>query len=579
MVIVNNHQNAMDDNQRPGQPRWFSRRRMLQTAGGASIFALAGCSGGGGSETPTETDAGSGDGGGDDTDDSTPTETETSSDDSMDRRGGSLTVAQAGVPPDWDPVKGLGVPSSIVGENFFSTLYTYNDGLELIPNDLATGLPESEREGSRWIVEIVDDARFHNGDPVTAEDVIYTFQAPMDEGSWVASSWNMITEMEAVDEQTVQFDLEFSYGAFPGALGSMQVVPKAVREADPEKFATREPVGSGPFRFVDWTENEFVTLARWDDYWGESTPNLEEVTFVPIPESTTRVTHFKTDDSAIMQTIPPKLYSTVEAIEGSAIAETPALSYSYLTFNLKEGETTKPEVREAIDYCFDMDQAVERFVVPSGVRQYQPLPIPTAEAWDMPIEEFESMAVGKDIDRAKALFEEADVPSNWSCTILCPPDDIRENVCVTVANGIKEAGYDAQVNRLDWGTYLEKFTTGNPDDYNMYSLGWSVSPDPDYQMYNMYHISGSGANSGHYWNDEEVMAKIQRSRESVDREERRQLYIDIQREIISQRVQLPGWNPKEVWAVKDYVQDFQIHAIPAQNPQVFTSEHNIWVDQ
>jgi peptide/nickel transport system substrate-binding protein len=571
----------MDDRQRLDRIPRLSRRRVLQTTGGASLFALAGCSGGG-SGTPTATDAASGDGdgggnGGDDT--ATPTETETGDDDSMDRRGGTLTVAQAGVPPDWDPVKGLGVPSSIVGENFFSTLYTYNDGLELIPNDIATGLPESERDGQRWIVEIVDDARFHNGDPVTAEDVMYTFQAPIDEGSWVASSFNMITDMEAVDDRTVQFDLEFPYGAFPTSLGSMQIVPKAVREADVQRFSTTEPIGSGPFRFVDWTENEFVTIERWDDYWGESTPNLDEVTFVPIPESTTRVTHFKTDDSAIMQTIPPKLYSTVEAIDGSRIAETPALSYTYLTFNLKEGQTTKLDVRRAIDYCFDMDRAVEQFVVPSGVRQYQPLPIPTAEAWDMPIEEFESMAVGKDIDRAKELFEAADVPNNWSCTILCPPDDIRENVCVSVANGIKEAGYDAQVSRLDWGTYLEKFTTGNPSDYNLYCLGWSVQPDPDYQMYNMYHISGAGANNGHYWDDEEMMQKIQRSRESTDRDERRQLYIDIQRAIIEQRVQIPGWNPKEVWAVKEYVNDFQIHAIPAQNPQIFTSEHNIWVDQ
>ena len=569
----------MADRSETDRSQWLSRRRVLRTTGGASILALAGCSGGGGSETPTETDAGSGDGGGGDSDDSTPTETETGTDDSMDRRGGTLTVAQAGVPPDWDPVKGLGVPSGIVGENFFSTLYTYNDGLELIPNDLATGLPESERGGQRWIVEIVDDATFHNGDPVTAEDVMYSFQAPMDEGSWVASSWNMITEMEAIDEQTVQFDLEYSYGAFPGSLGSMQIVPKAVREADVEKFSLEEPIGSGPFRLSDWTENEFATIVRWDDYWGESTPNLEEVTFVPIPESTTRVTHFKTGDSGVMQDIPPKLYSTVEGISDSRIAEKAALGYTYLTFNLKEGETTKPKVREAIDYCFDMDQVVEKFVEPAGVRQYQPLPIPTAKAWDMPIEEFESMAVGKDIDRAATLFEEANVPSNWTCTILSPPDDVRENVCVTVANGIKEAGYDAQVTRLDWGTFLEKFTTGNPDDYNMYSLGWSVSPDPDYQMYDMFHISGAGANQGHYWNDEEMMAKIQESRESTDREKRRQLYIEIQKAIVEQRVQLPGWNPKEVWAVKDYVKDFQIHSIPAQNPQIFTSEHNIWVDK
>ncbi|MWG33510.1 ABC transporter substrate-binding protein, partial [Halomarina oriensis] len=398
-------------------------------------------------------------------------------------------------------------------------------------------------------------------------------------GSWVASSFNMITEMEAVDETTVQFDLEYTYGAFPGSLGSMQIVPKAVREADPEEFGLRSPVGSGPFVFDDWTENEYATISKWEDYWGESTPNLDEVTFVPIPESTTRVTNFKTGESSVMQDIPPKLFSTVESISDASIAETPALSYTFLTFNLNEGETTKPAVREAIDYSFDMDRVVQQFVEPAGVRQYQPIPIPTAEAWDMPIDEFEAMAVGKDTDQARSLFEEAGVPDDWTCNILCPPDDVRENMCVSVANGIKEAGYDARVNRLDWGTFLEKFTTGKESDYHIYCLGWSVNPDPDYQMYNMYHESGSGANSGHYWDDPEAMEMIEQSRQSTDREERRQLYIDIQTEIIQQRVQIPAFNPKGIWAARDDVMDFQIHAVPSQNPQVFTSEHNIWLDR
>ncbi|WP_197427786.1 ABC transporter substrate-binding protein [Halogeometricum sp. CBA1124] len=535
-------------------------------------MALAGCAGGSGDGDTTNTGGGS-------TDATATQSDETEQSDQQSKVGGSLTVAQAGAPPDWDPVKGLGVPSAIVGQNFFSTLYTYNDALELVPDDLAAGLPEPERDGQRWTVEIVDNAKFHNGDPVTAEDVMYSFQAPIDEGSWVASSFNMITDMTAVDETTIQFDLEYTYGAFPGSLGSMQIVPKAVREADVDKFSREEPIGSGPFVLDGWKENEFATIKRWDDYWGESKPNLDEVTFVPIPESTTRVTNFKTGESAIMQDIPPKLFSTVESIQDGRIAETPALSYTYMTFNLKEGETTKPKVREAIDYTFDMDQVVEKFVEPAGVRQYQPIPIPTAKAWDMPINEFEQMAVGKDIDKAKSLFEEADVPGNWSCKILCPPDDVRENMCVTIANGIKEAGYKAQVQRLDWGTFLEKFSTGNKDDFNMYSLGWSVSPDPDYQMYDMYHISGAGANQGHYWNDEEAMQMIEESRKTTDRERRRELYIEIQKMIIEQRVQLPAWNPKGVWAVKDHVEDFQIHAIPSQNPQLFTDEHNIWVDE
>jgi peptide/nickel transport system substrate-binding protein len=538
----------------------------MQTTAASSVLGLAGCSGqeGGNEDTPTPTSTATG---GSDNDDETDNP----------KLGGHLKVAQAGQPPDWDPILGLGVPSAIVGSNFFSVLFTYDNDLQLVSDDLTTGLPETERDGQRYIVELVDDAEWHNGDPVTAEDVQYSFLQPREEGSWKASSWSMLDSTEIIDEQTIQFNLDYPYGAFSSALASMEIVPKDVREEDPEAFA-QNPVGSGPFKLDDWAENEFATVVRWDDYWGDRDPYVDKVTFSPVTENTTRITEFK-QNSHIMQDIPPKLFSSVRNIEDAQIRQKPSLSYTYTGFNLNEGETTKPKVREAIDYCFDMDEVVEQFVEPAGVRQYQPIPIPTAKAWDMPIDEFKAMAVGKDIDTASSLFDEANVPADWECTMLAPPDDVRENMMVTIANGIKEAGYNASVTRLDWGTFLEDAYTGKAEDYNMYTLGWSVSPDPDYQMYNMYHESGAGANHGHYWSDDEVMETIEEARRTPDYEKRRELYIEIQKEVIGQRVQIPGWNPKAVWATKDTVNDFFLHPIPSENPRIATQWNNIWLDE
>ncbi|MWG36968.1 ABC transporter substrate-binding protein, partial [Halomarina oriensis] len=397
-------------------------------------------------------------------------------------------------------------------------------------------------------------------------------------GSWVASSWSMLDTMETVDETTVQFDLSFPYGAFGHALASMQIVPKAVREADPQAFGGQNPVGSGPFRFTEFTEGEFTRLERWDDYWGETTPNLERVEFVPVPEATTRVTQFKTTDAGLLKDVPAKLYGTVEDIGDASVQSSDALNYGFVTFNLNEGETTKPAVREAIDYCVDLDAVSERFWNPVGGRQYQPMPAALAEAWDMPLDEFESMAVGKDIDRAKTLFEEAGVPDDWTCRMIYEPLDPIQQMMVTIANGIKEAGYDAEVVNLDRGTFLENFTTGKAADYNVYSLDWGLSPNPDYQMFNMYHESGAGANQGHYWDDPEVMEMIERSRQSTDREERRQLYIDIQTEIIQQRVQIPAYSMKAVWGVKDYVKDFQVTPLTDMNPRLVSASNNVFVE-
>lgn len=550
-----------------------SRRRFLQFTGGATAVALAGCTGGGegneSTDSPTDSDSG---GGGGSTDEPTDTATE-----STVQQGGTLQVAQAKSPPDFDPVLQLGGPAAIIGGRFFSNLYTYDEGTNLIPGELVTGMPEVEQGGQRYIVEIVDDAVFHNGDPVTAEDVAYSFQAPIDEETRMAGSYGMVNNIEVVDDVTVQFDLDYQYGAFPGALAGMGIVPKSVREEDKGAFGLN-PVGSGPFQLTEYSENEVTRLEKWDDYWGDLDPNLDAVEYVPIVEPTTRVTNFNQGNSHLMQSIPPQLISTVENMDSGAVQQQPALGYRYITFNLKAGETTKPKVREAIDYCVDFQEVVDRFVAPAGVRQYQSLPNPQAESWDMPMDKWKSWAVGKDTDEAASLFEEAGVPSDWECLMLCPPDDLREQMLVSIGNGIREAGYKATVQRLDWGTYLEKFTSGDPDDYNLYALGWSVSPDPDYQMHDMFHESTAGTNQGHYWSDDEAMEMIMEARKSTDRERRRELYIQIQDKILQQRVQLPAWNTVETWGVRNEVQDFSLHPIPVENPRVTTGYQNVWLD-
>jgi peptide/nickel transport system substrate-binding protein len=220
----------------------------------------------------------------------------------------------------------------------------------------------------------------------------------------------------------------------------------------------------------------------------------------------------------------------------------------------------------------------EKFWHPIGTRQYQPMPDAMAESWNMPLEEWENMAVGKDIDKASQLFEEAGVPDDWECTMIYEPLEPIRRMMVSLGNGIQEAGYEANVVNLDRGTFLERFTSGNADDYNLYSLDWGLSPNPDYQIYNMYHEQGAGANQGHYWSDDEVMEMIERSRRTSDREERRQLYIDIQNEVIQQRVQLPAYNLKAVWGQKDFVNDFRVTPMTDRNPVLVSPENNVSAD-
>ena len=531
-----------------------SRRQLLGTVGTAGVVGLAGCVGG---DDETETPADDGTTG--DSDTTTDSETPASS-------GGTFNFAQTKSPLDFDPLQANDVPSLQVVERIFDSLYTYEEGTTLTP-ELAAGDPEVSREGTRYVVSLKDGVTFHNGDPITAEDVRYSYIAPEEEETENGSEFTMIDTIETVDERTVQFDLEFPFGPFRHKL-AWQPVPKSVREADKEAFNTSAPVGSGPFEFVDWQEGDFVELQRYDDYWGEPKPNVETLRFEPVEEPTTRVTTLRNGENHLIQTVPPKLYSTVEGIESASIQERPGLGYYYLAFNCNEGPTASKTVREAIDYAVSMDDAVSNFVEPAGNRLDQPLPNSLVESWDFPGDEWADIGHEKDLEQAQALMEEADVPMDYEWTIIVPPDDKREQIGITVSNALKEIGFsNATVQRLDWGAFLDKYSTGNEDDYNMYTLGWVDEVDPDGYLYFMFHESEEGSTNGCYYTNDEVMDKLDRARESPDRAERKQLYTEVVTTILEDRPHLPAYNLKNSFGVREEVEGFRPHTIAGINPR------------
>ena len=546
----------------------IDRRSFIAGTGAAGLTALAGCSGGGGDDTPTD---GSGDGG-----DSTPTPQQTT--------GGTLNLAQVKSPIEFDPIVLNDVPSDQVAIQMFEGLYTYGAGTDIV-TELATGEPKVSNSGTRYEVTMTTDATFHNGEPVTPEDVKYSFEAPVKEDTENASEFNMIKSITTKGEDTIQFDLKYAYGPFMNTLAAGRIVPKEYRENNKKKFNTSAPIGSGPFKFDSWQEGSYVDLVRNDDYWGEPMANLAKIHFTPVEEATTRVTTLRNGENDVIEEIPPKLYSTVRNIEDASIDQVPGIGYFYLSFNCKQGPTTDPKVREAVDYCFSMDEAVKNYVEPTGIRQYSPFPASITKDWGFPIDEWKQIPHDKNISKAKSLFEEAGVPTDYSWRIIVPPDDKREQIGISVSNGLKEAGFsNVSVQRLDWGAFLEQYITGSEEDYNMYTLGWSGTPDPDAFTYYMFGRTKDtlGVTNGSYYgaNSEkgkQAAQKIVDARKSPDRAERKKLYTEAVTTILEDRAHLPAYNLKNSFGVKSYVKDFTSH--PVDSFHVTTGHNNVSIDK
>lgn len=506
--------------------RATSRRRLLEAFGAAGAIGLAGCS-----NVPGTGPGDSGD---------------------SDR----LTIGQATPPEAFDPIVLSDGASAQVVDQVVQGLYTYSrDGTEIVP-ELAAGEPRRNDDGTQWTVEIDGNATFQTGDPVTAEDVKYSFEVPVAEETANAEEVNAIDTVEVVGDRTVRFVLEYPYAAFEHVL-TWYVVPKAVRESDPDAFA-ETPVGSGPFEF-DGRQDGAVRLARWDDYWGDPVPAIEGVEFVTVERPADRLTKVTTGENDVVESVPPNLWDSVEDADGVSVEAVDAPNYFYVAFNCNEGPATDPDVREAVDYAVSLDEVVGNVIEPAGTRQYSPLPPQVAESWDMPVDEWEAVPHDRDLDRTKELLDGADVSDDWTATILVPPDDKRRQLGIAVANGLDEAGYGANVERLEWETFRERSVSGSADDYDVYVSGWSAAPDPDRFLYPLFSGAARGVTDGTFYG--KVTDAVAEARRTPDRERRRSLYAEAVSTVLEDRAHLPAYGLQNSFGVQSYVRDFAAHPV------------------
>jgi peptide/nickel transport system substrate-binding protein len=556
-----------------GSPRQENRRRFLQAAAAAGIVGLAGCAGG----------EGNGNGDGDGTPTATAPATDTEPGATERDRGGSLKFAQTSSPVELDPVNNSGGNYSIMLKNLvYDPVLGYDRNTNLVPI-LAEEVPTLE--GNEFTLNLDPNARFHNGDQVTAEDVKYTFEATLEEETSYASNFSVVDTIEVEDDTTAHFTLTEPYVPILHAIAH-HVAPKSVREKDPEGFGIDTFVGAGPYQVTEFVENDHVTMAGWDDYWGAGSPHLDEVTFTPINEPTNRVTQLQTGEQDVINRIPPQFWNTVKNMDDADVISGPSLSYQFAAFNQNEGECAKRDVRLAIDHCVNLDQTIEQYIKPGGGRIYSPLPSSVANAWDMPLDKWKNSWADKDIDRAKELFEQAGVPDDWTCNIIVSSTEKRRQTAVSIANGIQEAGYDAQVQYLDFATMLERYNSGDASQVNIYLLGWTRAPDPDRFLYELLHIDG--AFQGQYYDNDRFNELLAEARVTADREQRREMYIEAIDLFVEDRVHLPLYYTSVSMGVKNYVKGLKTHPISTYNPYLYgnrnnthadTEGSNVWVDR
>ncbi|MEA2650828.1 MAG: peptide/nickel transport system substrate-binding protein, partial [Chloroflexota bacterium] len=230
--------------------------------------------------------------------------------------GGTVRIGTAGYPDSLNPGNGLLSEAYTMYELVYDTPISVNSSGEYVP-ELASEWSASD-DGLTWTMKIIEGVTFHDGEPLTAEDVAYSLQLYKDteDFPFLPSYASNFETIEATDDTTVTLTTAEPLGNFEANMTFIYVLPKHIweAEADAVEFENAEMIGSGPFKLVEAVQGESVELAANTDYWGTK-PNVDGVIFQKFANADARITALTTGDIDAVTEFPATAVSALQNAE------------------------------------------------------------------------------------------------------------------------------------------------------------------------------------------------------------------------------------------------------------------------
>ena len=400
-----------------------------------------------------------------------------------------LVMVLDDTPRNLDPRFASDATSMRVSRLIFSSLITV-DNPELEPRlDLAAKHPEVDPDDPRvWIVTLRKGAFWHDGKPVTAQDVVYTYESVMDSslGSPFRDPYQAhIDRVEALDDERVRFVLKEPYATFITDL-VLGVVPKHICEPNKGLFPAGRYVGSGPFRFVRRVGDRRVDLERNEAAIGGA-PNVRHLVFRVIRDEGTRLLALLAGSADLMQNgVSPVLNSVLEENERLVVETIPSVSFTYLALNMRHEALTDVRVRQALAHAIPRQHFVDTYLNGRATLATSMLaPTPSQWAYEPDVRRYEY-----DPEKARALLAEAGYgPSgqSLSVTLKISMHRFRRTIARAVAQAWREVGVEASVRSFEFGTFFADIKRG---DFDVYLLDVPEPTEPDMLRW-MFHGLGT----------------------------------------------------------------------------------------
>ena len=433
--------------------------------------------------------------------------------------GGTLVVARPADIFTFDPFNTQDDRSIFTELTVYERLVKLSkDGTSVEP-ELATDWTVA-KDGLSAEFTLRDGVKFWNGNPLTADDVVFSLTRAIDQsGSW-GFLFSPVKAVEAVDEKTVKLTMSESFAPLLPALSTFaaSIYEEANFTAQGEA-AGEHPMGTGAFMLEAWNKGQDVVLAANPNYWQKGKPTIGKVVFRVVGDDNARMLQLASGDVQVATDVPASQVEQVTA-SGGSIVTIPGSAVGFVTINQKEKPFDEASVRCAMAWAVDRESIAKSVYFGRALAAKSILPSSTF------FYDADTNPIGFDLAKAKELLASSSVPDGFTFTATVPSGDTTKlSIAQIWAASLAEIGITMNIEQIEATTAQELYNT---EKYTMRISAWTNdTPDPDELMgVALDYQPQNGLHSG-YRNDE-ARALVLAGRAELDPAKRQEVYSELQ---------------------------------------------------
>lgn len=432
--------------------------------------------------------------------------------------GGTITYVVGADADSLDPPNMTQMTSELVNRQIHDGLVAFSPEIEIIP-----GIAESweiSPDGLTYTFHLRPGLKFHDGTPCDAEAAKYCIDRMVNEDTMKSGLHRGFVEStEAVDETTLQIILKAPFATYLNNLAhtaSMIYSPTAHQKYG--KDLTLHPVGTGPFKFVEWKKGDQLVVERWDESW-RGKPYLDKVIFKVVPEESSRALMLESGDAHLMAFVPPELATRLEDNPDIVVTQYQSARVLGLSLNNQWEPFTDVRVRQALNYAIDKDSIVENIYQGNAKVSGGPSGPLITGSYEVPPYPY-------DPEKAKELLAEAGYADGLEVTLLSPKGRFLKDAELVqeVQKQLGEVGVQVKLELMEYAAFSAAMHKSLEEtEVQMFLQGWVPSTgEARWTMYAMFDCDmwvPTGSNGSFYCNPD-MDEWIEKATSAPDAEQR-----------------------------------------------------------